>query len=878
MLKHTKRYFAPSAAIVCVSAVVTVICMLLAFPNSAFAEEAFGASTAPRTSVENAQATEAASDQSDLEQESADTPAVTSSTTADKSPASPAIHPENASDNSLAAQSALTQQSSSEGAQTQNQLDAQSEAAPNVALGVRAHVQNDGWQSWEKANGSGNTVQVGTTGRSLRMEELEFSLAGAPGGVQVQAHVQNIGWQAVGTAGGTHGKSLRVEAIRIMLTGEASEWYDVSYCAHVQNLGWRPWTSNGGLAGTTGQSLRVEAFQIKLVKKGSETAPSEGIVDVRTQAHVQNDGWGGWTRGGETAGTSGRGLRMEALCYQVDPGVFEGGIECNAHVQNIGWTGYGKDAAGTTGRGLRMEAMQFKLTGPLAEHYDVVYRAHVQNLGWQPWTLNGGVAGTTGQSLRVEALQIKLMRKGDTSLADGGYIITTILDPNMALIDPGASESAGTQMQVQTPSGGYAQRFYLKNVGNGNITLQSVASALYLTDSAGAVVQLNETGSNDQRWRLVWDSGYNIINLATGKSFALAASPSNGTIVNTAAKNAADSLQHWMFQDAGVAPDGVYVITNVPSGRVLDIWQWKRSDGGEIKIGNANGGNNQKFTIAHLGGNQYSVRNVITKRAVQTSDTHVNLWAYSGANNQKWRIEIAGPKTFRFVNIGNEQAMDIANGSTANGSSVLTSWPSTAESQKFTLSETSAAKEVVNIGVPVIYQNPELPTGCESVALTEALNYYGFGLSKTTIADHYMPWSGYDFVYSFMGNPHTDYGAAIMAPGITNTANDFLVSNGSSLRATELTGASLGSLFGYLDRGAPVVVWNTMYMYEPGGVEAYQDGYEMRPNTHAVTLSGYDPFNDAVLVADPLSGRVWRDRWDFERLYDIMGRQAVVIE
>lgn len=222
--------------------------------------------------------------------------------------------------------------------------------------------------------------------------------------------------------------------------------------------------------------------------------------------------------------------------------------------------------------------------------------------------------------------------------------------------------------------------------------------------------------------------------------------------------------------------------------------------------------------------------------------------------------------------------MDVANRSTANGSKVLTAPLAATDSQTFRLSATTVSREVVDIGVPAIFQNPELPTGCESVALTEALNYYGFGLSKTTIADYYMPWSGYDFVYSFMGNPHTDYGAAIMAPGITNTANDFLRSKGSSLRATELTGASLRSLFGYLDRGAPIVVWNTMYMYEPGGVQAYQDGYEMRSNTHAVTLSGYDPFNDAVLVADPLSGRVWRDRWDFERLYNIMGRQAVVIE
>ena len=37
-----------------------------------------------------------------------------------------------------------------------------------------------------------------------------------------------------------------------------------------------------------------------------------------------------------------------------------------------------------------------------------------------------------------------------------------------------------------------------------------------------------------------------------------------------------------------------------------------------------------------------------------------------------------------------------------------------------------------------ILQNPELPTGCESVALTMVLNYLGFDLDKTTIADDYL--------------------------------------------------------------------------------------------------------------------------------------------
>ena len=84
------------------------------------------------------------------------------------------------------------------------------------------------------------------------------------------------------------------------------------------------------------------------------------------------------------------------------------------HVQNIGWQGwqYSGGVAGTIGEGLRIEAIRIRLTGRLAERYDVYYRAHVQDYGWQDWVRNGRIAGTEGQSLRLEALQIELVEKG----------------------------------------------------------------------------------------------------------------------------------------------------------------------------------------------------------------------------------------------------------------------------------------------------------------------------------------------------------------------------------------------------------------------------------------------------------------------------------
>ena len=59
--------------------------------------------------------------------------------------------------------------------------------------------------------------------------------------------------------------------------------------------------------------------------------------------------------------------------------------------------------------------MQIRLTGEMANHYDVYYRVHAQNIGWMGWAKNGEQAGTAGYSYRLEAVQVKLVPKGSAA-------------------------------------------------------------------------------------------------------------------------------------------------------------------------------------------------------------------------------------------------------------------------------------------------------------------------------------------------------------------------------------------------------------------------------------------------------------------------------
>lgn len=127
------------------------------------------------------------------------------------------------------------------------------------------------------------------------------------------------------------------------------------------------------------------------------------------QTHVQDKGWMDVRNIGQTAGTTGLSLRMEAIRISLANQPAGGIVRYSVHVQDIGWmdpvTSW--TDAGTTGRSLRMEAIRISLEN--MPGYSVEYRVHVQDIGWTDWVSNGQTAGTTGRSLRMEAIEIRIV-------------------------------------------------------------------------------------------------------------------------------------------------------------------------------------------------------------------------------------------------------------------------------------------------------------------------------------------------------------------------------------------------------------------------------------------------------------------------------------
>jgi len=351
-------------------------------------------------------------------------------------------------------------------------------------------------------------------------------------------------------------------------------------------------------------------------------------------------------------------------------------------VQNKGWMNYRSGMAGTTGQSLRMEAVQIKLTGNLEKNYDVVYRAHVQNIGWQPWTVNGGTAGTTGRSLRVEAVEIKLVKKNSAqNLSEGTYFISFATDPNKAFAS--SSGSSGAQIQTAGFADNLQERYYLRKEAGGTISLQSVNTGYFLASSGGKLVQLSDSSANSHRWKLSWNGGYTLTNAAGGAA-----------VLSGSKVNVASSGSRWMFTGTSIVPDGIYTVRNAAAGKMLDVTGASVSSGANVQVFNANNGGAQAFELSRKGGNTYYVKNVNSDMAVEVGNAskangaNVRQWSFNRSAAQQWNIALSRSGGLVFTNVASGKDMT-AGGSGASGANVSSNNNTNDATQLWTLSPSS---------------------------------------------------------------------------------------------------------------------------------------------------------------------------------------------
>lgn len=190
---------------------------------------------------------------------------------------------------------------------------------------------------------------------------------------------------------------------------------------------WSSTTCPGELAGSQNAEYMAEAqaYYDEMTGSGhpvNPQQPGEAVngAGLNYRAHVADYGWLDAVHDGQTAGTTGLGLELEAIKIAPPAGVT---LECDIHVADEGWKTYtgiklGENSGegsspndpiiGTTGKSLRAEAIALRAKG-LPEGKKLRYRVHIAEDGWLGWVDAPYTAGTVGISRQIEAIQIAIV-------------------------------------------------------------------------------------------------------------------------------------------------------------------------------------------------------------------------------------------------------------------------------------------------------------------------------------------------------------------------------------------------------------------------------------------------------------------------------------
>lgn len=149
----------------------------------------------------------------------------------------------------------------------------------NLQLFYSAYVHGNGWNIPHRDNSfcmaaAGEYV----TAMNIRVQN---QVEGMTGTIEYNVNVSGSGWQgwtANGETGGITDTEQPLEALRIRLTGELGEYYDIYYSVLQDNV-WTEWVKNGQDAGLAAAGKRVDGFRVSSLKKADSGKEFPGGVD-----------------------------------------------------------------------------------------------------------------------------------------------------------------------------------------------------------------------------------------------------------------------------------------------------------------------------------------------------------------------------------------------------------------------------------------------------------------------------------------------------------------------------------------------------------------------------------------------------------------------
>ena len=298
---------------------------------------------------------------------------------------------------------------------------------------------------------------------------------------------------------------------------------------------------------------------------------------------------------------------------------------------------------------------------------------------------------------------------GNPYLGDGTYSIKAYLDVNYSMDVYNAGKTNGTNLQIFSYNKSDAQKWIIKDVGNGYYSIISLCNNLSLdvynaSTVNGTKIQLYESnGTNAQKFKFnevkevgskTINDGYYFIGSSLNNNKVL--DIANGTIAqntNVQIYDINSSLaQKWYIKYQN---NGYYkIISNKNENYCLEV----ENSGTNVQIATCNGNNNQNWIIKKTYDNNYYIINengfyLDLYLASLVNGTNIGTFEGNGTKAQKFNFiktaqgtssKVISNGLYRIVSaLDNNMVLDLYNGFSSNGTNVQLYKSNGSNAQKF---------------------------------------------------------------------------------------------------------------------------------------------------------------------------------------------------
>ena len=275
-----------------------------------------------------------------------------------------------------------------------------------------------------------------TTTKTYSDGTVESSSETVTYSLTVKCYVRSVGWKkaSLSSSGGSYSYTASkstsgkfISAVRITPSDNLKAAMETAgitfyYRTTTEYFGELGWAKAGLCSGTIGNNCPMTGLELKVVttSQAKKLSTENRYIYTPTVSYTTrytgktsytSAKTNGSTSGSKSAGTSIGSIKIQLSGDYSVSGSIKYCVRTSKTNSSSSWSDWVKNYSKAGSQNSKLRAIKIKLTGDMAEYYNVYYRVYISGYGWLGWAENGEKAGISGLNLSISAIQIKIVPK-----------------------------------------------------------------------------------------------------------------------------------------------------------------------------------------------------------------------------------------------------------------------------------------------------------------------------------------------------------------------------------------------------------------------------------------------------------------------------------